>query len=69
MAMTGLTTKDKTEKASILDRLTAIDAGTKLMHEGINVDDPSDYTREWFSWANMMYCELVMDYFDFKVEK
>jgi meiotically up-regulated gene 157 (Mug157) protein len=39
------------------------------MHEGINVDDPSDYTREWFSWANMMYCELVMDYFDFKVEK
>lgn len=69
MAMTGLTSKDKTEKASILDQLTAIDAGTKLMHEGINVDDPSDYTREWFSWANMMYCELVMDYFDFKVEK
>ena len=69
MAMTGLTTSDKNEKARILDQLVAIDAGTHLMHEGINVDDPTDYTREWFSWANMMFCELVMDYFDIRVEK
>lgn len=69
MAMTGLTTSDKKEKAYILDQLVAIDADTHLMHEGINVDDPKDYTREWFSWANMMFCELVMDYFDIRVEK
>ena len=69
MAMTGLTTPNKEEKAQILDQLVAIDAGTHLMHEGINVNDPTDYTREWFSWANMMFCELVMDYFDIRVEK
>ena len=40
-----------------------------LMHEGFDVDDPTKYTREWFSWANMMFCELVMDYFDIRVRK
>ena len=37
--------------------------------EGFDVDNPENYTREWFSWANMMFCELVMDYFDIRVEK
>lgn len=69
LAMQGMTTSDKEEKEKILDQLVATDAGTKLMHEGFHVDDPSQYTREWFSWANMMFCELVMDYFDIRVEK
>ena len=34
----------------------------------IDVDDPTKYTREWFSWSNMMFCELVMDYFDIHVK-
>lgn len=69
MAMEGMTAKDKAEKERILDQLVAIDAGTHLMHEGVDVDDPNNYTREWFSWANMMFCELVMDYFDIRIEK
>ncbi|HGL0337360.1 glycoside hydrolase family 125 protein, partial [Streptococcus pneumoniae] len=24
------------------------------------------YSREWFSWANMMFCELVLDYLDIR---
>ena len=63
-----MTTKDKAEKERILDLLVATDAGTHLMHEGFDVDNPENYTREWFSWANMMFCELVMDYFDIRVE-
>ncbi|WP_130859469.1 glycoside hydrolase family 125 protein [Gracilibacillus phocaeensis] len=69
MAMEGMTTEDKAEKERILNQLVATDAGTHLMHEGFHVDDPNQYTREWFSWANMMFCELVMDYFDIRVEK
>ena len=42
--------------------MTDNDAGTRLMHEGIHADDPTIYTRPWFSWANSMYCELVMQY-------
>ena len=69
LAMEGLTTSDKLEKERILDILVACDGGTNLMHEGFNVDDPTQYTREWFSWANMMFCELLMDYFDFRVQR
>ncbi|MFZ8764892.1 glycoside hydrolase family 125 protein [Enterococcus diestrammenae] len=69
MAMEGMTTADKAEKERILNQLVATDAGTHLMHEGFDVEDPNQYTREWFSWANMMFCELVMDYFDICVEK
>ena len=43
--------------------------GRILMHEGFDVDNPKHYTREWFSWANMMFCELVMDYFDIRVKR
>lgn len=69
MAMEGMTTDDKSEKERILNQLVATDAGTHLMHEGFDVEDPKQYTREWFSWANMMFCELVMDYFDIRVVK
>ncbi len=69
MAMEGMKTDDKAEKERILNQLVATDAGTHLMHEGFDVDDPTQYTRGWFSWANMMFCELVMDYFDIQVEK
>ncbi|WMT39361.1 glycoside hydrolase family 125 protein [Paenibacillus sp. D2_2] len=69
LAMEGMTTEDKTEKERILNLLVECDAGTKLMHEGFDVNDPTKYTREWFSWANMMFCELVMDYFDIRIDK
>lgn len=69
IAMEGLTTNDKLEKERILDLLVATDAGTHFMHEGFDVNNPNNYTREWFSWANMMFCELVMDYFDIRVMK
>lgn len=69
LAMEGMTTDNKAEKKRILDILVATDAGTNMMHEGFDVDNPNNFTREWFSWANMMFCELVMDYFDIRVEK
>jgi len=69
LAMEGMTTNDKSEKERILNHLVETDAGTHLMHEGFDVNNPQNYTREWFSWANMMFCELVMDYFDIQIEK
>lgn len=68
MAMQGLTSHDKAEKERILDQLVAADAGTHLMHESFDANDPNSYTRPWFSWANMMFCELVMDYFGIHVK-
>ena len=69
VSVEGMSTSDKSEKKRILDMLASTTAGTGLMHEGVHVDDPSKFTREWFSWANMMFCELVMDYYDIRVER
>ena len=30
-----------------------------LCHEGFNKDEPSEYTRSWFAWANSLFAELV----------
>ncbi|ANZ97775.1 glycoside hydrolase family 125 protein [Brochothrix thermosphacta] len=67
LAIEGLTTSDKADKKRILDMLVDNDGGTNLMHEGFDVNDANNYTREWFSWANMMFCELLMDYYDIKI--
>jgi meiotically up-regulated gene 157 (Mug157) protein len=61
LAMQGLTASDPEEKLHMLDVLERTDGGKGMMHEGFHADDSSMYTREWFSWANMMYCELVLD--------
>lgn len=68
LALQGLTAIETAEKERILDLLVATDGGTHLMHEGFDVNDPSQYTREWFSWANMMFCELVLDYFGYRLQ-
>ena len=46
LSIEAMTSDSKDFKAHILDCLVATDAGTHLMHEGIDVDDPTKYTRE-----------------------
>lgn len=62
LAMQGLTTEDAEERRALLELMVQNDAGTGMMHESINCNDPADYTRAWFSWANAVYCELVLAY-------
>lgn len=35
--------------------------GRGMMHEGFDPANPAAFTRPWFSWANSMFCELVLD--------
>ncbi|MBC2314526.1 glycoside hydrolase family 125 protein [Listeria welshimeri] len=67
LAIQGLTASDESEKLAILQMLLETDAGTGLMHESFHPDHPEDFTREWFSWANMMFCELVLDVAGFRM--
>lgn len=62
LAMQGLTTDDRSEQLACIRAMVDNDAGTHMMHEGIHVDDATKFTRPWFSWANSMFCELVMNY-------
>ncbi len=60
LAVEGLTTSDVNRQRQILDLMCATDGDTGLMHESFDVNDPSHYTRPWFSWANAMFCELCL---------
>ena len=62
LSIQGLVSQDSVEKRRLIELMADNDGGTGLMHESIDVDDPSRFTRPWFSWANSMFCELVLDY-------
>lgn len=68
-AMEGLTSSDKKVKRDIIEQLKNTDAGTYMMHEGVYVDNATQYTREWFSWANAMFSELVLSYCGYEVKR
>ena len=59
LAMQGMTSDDKDEMKAILDMLTNCDGGTGYMHEGFHVDDPTVFTRPWFTWPDSLFCEFV----------
>lgn len=68
LSMQGLTADSREEKSEILHTLVKTTGGKGMMHEGFHVDNPARYTREWFSWANAMYCELFLDYLGYEIK-
>ncbi|MBW5445641.1 metal-independent alpha-mannosidase [Cohnella sp. CFH 77786] len=67
LVMQALTSRDLEETERLLDTLERTDAGTELLHEGFSADDPRQYTREWFSWANSLFSELILQYCGYSV--
>lgn len=56
----AMTSQDDTEIKNCLSMLKRTHAGTGFMHESLNKDDPSDYSRDWFAWANTLFGELIV---------
>lgn len=61
LIMQALTSEDTSEIRTQLNSLDKLDAGTHYMHEGVNPDNPSEYSRGWFSWANSLYSEMILN--------
>ena len=59
LVMQGFTSIDDNEKRELLDMLVACDADTGFLHEGFNVDNPKEFTREWFTWPDSLFAEYV----------
>jgi len=38
----------------------ATDSDTYFVHESVYADDPRQFTRSWFAWANSLFAELVI---------
>ncbi len=59
LSMQGLTAISREERLEILDTLIATDGDTGFMHEGFDVNDPTVFSRPWFTWSNSLFCEFV----------
>ena len=60
IVLRALTSTDEAEIRHCLHMLKATHAGTGFMHEGFDKDDPQDFTRKWFAWANTLFGELIV---------
>ena len=55
----GLTSTDDAEIRACVQALKTTHAGTGYMHESFNKDDPKEFTRAWFAWANTIFGEFL----------
>ena len=60
LIMRAMTSQDDAEIKECIKMLRDTDGGTGFMHESFKVDDPSDFTRKWFAWANTLFGELII---------
>lgn len=59
LAVQGLTGTAE-EARRCLETILATDGGTGWTHESFDPDDPTRFTRPWFSWSNSMACALML---------
>ena len=60
IAMAALCSPSTVDVEAALQVLTNTTGGTGRMHESFSVNDPTLFTREWFSWADMTFVHLLM---------
>lgn len=61
IAMRALTSGNDAEIALCLKTLATTDASTGFMHEAFDANDPAQYSRPWFAWANSLFGELMLE--------
>lgn len=59
LCMQILTSTDPEEKRACFETIARTHAGTNFMHEGFDVDNPANFTREWFAWANTLFAQTL----------
>ncbi|MEC7783180.1 MAG: glycoside hydrolase family 125 protein [Bacteroidota bacterium] len=59
ITMRGLTSTSDAETKECIKMLKNTHGGTGFMHETFHKDDPTDFTRSWFAWANTLFGELL----------
>ncbi|WP_342645353.1 glycoside hydrolase family 125 protein [Mucilaginibacter sp. CSA2-8R] len=55
----GLTSTNDQEIKNCIKMLLATHAGKGFMHESFNKNNPADFTRSWFAWANTIFGEFL----------
>ncbi|CAK7216497.1 hypothetical protein SBRCBS47491_002850 [Sporothrix bragantina] len=61
-----MTTDSDREIVSLLQQLLSSTDGLGLMHESVSSHDEGVWTRQWFSWANGLFGQMLLDLRDRK---
>ncbi len=56
----AFTSNNDAEIRQCLYALRNTTGGTYFMHESFQQDNPKDFTRSWFAWANTLFGELIL---------
>lgn len=64
LCMQGLTSVSDEERGDLLASVIRSTAGTARMHEGFHPDNPDEFTRPWFAWANSLFASWIQDMAD-----
>ena len=59
ITMYGLTSSDPEEIRQCIQTLKATHGSTGFMHESFHKDDPANFSRAWFAWANTLFGEFL----------
>ncbi len=59
ITMQGLTSVNEIEIKNCIAMLKRTHAGKGFMHESFHKDDPKNFTRSWFAWANTLFGEFL----------
>lgn len=70
ITMQALTSNNSEEILHCLKTLVSTHANTFQMHESFDIDNPEEYTRPWFAWANTLFASLLIklmeeDFFEY----
>ena len=58
--MRAMTSKDSMEIKYCIKMLKETHAGTGFIHESFHRDNPKQFTRSWFAWANTIFGEMIL---------
>ena len=62
--MRAMTSTDQAEIDECVKMLATTHGDKWFMHESFHKDDPTDFTRSWFAWANTLFGELLIKLYD-----
>ncbi|MDD7887539.1 glycoside hydrolase family 125 protein [Flavivirga sp. 57AJ16] len=67
-SMRGLTSTNNKEIKACIKSLKSTHGETGFMHESFHKDDPKNFSRAWFAWANTLFGEFLWKTYQTKPE-
>ena len=58
--MQAMTSDDDAEIEAVLTSVKKV-SRLGLIHESVNVERGTDFTRSWFAWANSIFAQTILD--------